>query len=75
MVIALLTAYLAAVVPNRTSLGLVLGLELLIYGFIYVIISLEDTALLVGALGLFITLAVVMLASRKINWYRLNAEE
>lgn len=75
MVITLLTAYLAAVVPNRTSLGLVLGLELLIYGFIYVIISLEDTALLVGALGLFITLAVVMLASRKINWYRLNAEE
>jgi inner membrane protein len=72
MVIGLLTGYLAAVVPNRKSLGLVLGLELLIYGFIYVIISLEDTALLVGSLGLFITLAAVMLASRKINWYQIN---
>lgn len=41
----------------------------LLYGFIFVLIRLEDTALLVGSIGLFIVLALVMYASRKINWY------
>lgn len=40
-----------------------------LYSFIFVLISLEDTALLVGSIGLFIVLAVVMYSSRKINWY------
>lgn len=40
-----------------------------LYGFIFVLISLEDTALLVGSIGLFTVLASVMYASRKINWY------
>jgi inner membrane protein len=40
-----------------------------IYGFIFVLIRLEDTALLVGSIGLFVILALAMYASRKINWY------
>ena len=40
-----------------------------IYGFIFVLIRLEDTALLVGSIGLFCILALAMYASRKINWY------
>lgn len=40
-----------------------------LYIFIFILIQLEDTALLVGSVGLFIVLAVVMYASRKINWY------
>lgn len=40
-----------------------------LYAFNYVLISLEDTALLVGSIALFIVLAIVMYASRKINWY------
>ncbi len=40
-----------------------------LYGFIFVLIRLEDTALLVGSIGLFLVLALVMYASRKINWY------
>ncbi len=41
-----------------------------LYGFIFILIQLEDTALLVGSIGLFIVLALVMYASRKINWYK-----
>ncbi len=41
-----------------------------LYAFIYVLISLEDTALLVGSIALFAVLAIVMYASRGINWYR-----
>ncbi|WP_121667147.1 cell envelope integrity protein CreD [Mesonia aquimarina] len=39
-----------------------------IYGFIYVIIQLENYALLIGSIGLFLILASVMFASRKIDW-------
>ncbi|MDB5191826.1 MAG: creD [Segetibacter sp.] len=46
--------------------GLILGL---LYSFIFVLIRLEDTALLVGSIGLFAVLSLVMYASRKINWY------
>jgi inner membrane protein len=45
------------------------GILSALYGFIFVLIRLEDTALLVGSIGLFIVLALVMYASRKINWY------
>lgn len=39
-----------------------------LYGFIFVIIQLENYALLVGSIGLFVILAAVMYASRKIEW-------
>jgi len=39
-----------------------------LYTFIYVIIQLEDYALLVGSIGLFMILAAVMYFSRKIDW-------
>ena len=50
--------------------ALVLGSLLsALYGFVFILISLEDTALLVGSIGLFVILALVMYVSRKINWY------
>ena len=48
---------------------------LFIYGFIYVILQLKDFSLLVGALGLFIILSIVMFFSRKIDWYNLNSDK
>jgi inner membrane protein len=38
------------------------------YGFLYTLIQLEDYALLMGSIGLFVILALVMYFSRKINW-------
>jgi len=40
-----------------------------LYGFIFILIRLEDSALLVGSIGLFVVLSIVMYASRKVNWY------
>ncbi|MDN3725195.1 inner membrane CreD family protein [Aequorivita sp. SDUM287046] len=39
-----------------------------LYGFIFVIIQLENHALLVGSIGLIVILAIVMFASRRIDW-------
>ena len=45
-----------------------------LYIFTFVLISLEDTSLLIGSIGLFIVLAIVMYASRKVNWYNTSTE-
>lgn len=47
---------------------------LFIYSFIFVILQLKDYALLVGAIGLFVILSIVMYISRNIDWYNLNSE-
>ncbi|WP_081663293.1 cell envelope integrity protein CreD [Flavobacterium subsaxonicum] len=44
-----------------------------LYAFIYVIIQLENYALLVGSIGLFLILGAVMYFSRKIDWGNANA--
>jgi len=43
-----------------------------LYGFLYVLLRLEDAALLVGSIGLFVMLAVLMLATRRVNWYEVK---
>ena len=51
-------------------LTLVAGLVLLVlYGFVFVLLQLQDYALLVGSIGLFVALALTMYLSRNIDWY------
>jgi len=60
---------------KKTKIALVFaGVLAGLYGFIYILISLQDTALLIGSIGLFIVLALIMYASRKINWYGTTEE-
>jgi inner membrane protein len=56
----------------RRALGLGAGVAAL-YGYLYVVLSNEDFALLVGSIGLFVLLAVVMYVTRRVNWDRLEA--
>jgi inner membrane protein len=44
------------------------GLITILYTFIFTIIQLEDTALLIGSIGLFLVLAFTMWISRKVKW-------
>ena len=74
-VVVLVTVYLNGVIKNGKSTAIIFGLQTFIYGFIYVIIQLEDTALLIGSIGLFLTLAIIMLVSRKVDWYNLKASK
>lgn len=46
----------------------------LLYSFVYIIIKSEDYALLMGSVGIFVVLAIVMFVSRKIDWYRVNGQ-
>lgn len=44
-----------------------------LYGFIFVLIRLEDTALLIGSIGLFLILSLIMYYSRRIRWYQYSS--
>lgn len=67
-VVTLITLYSKSILKTF-KFPIFIGLSLTaLYTFIYVIIQLENYALLVGSIGLFIILATVMFVSRKIDW-------
>lgn len=73
-VIALITAYSHSIFKNKKQ-TIFMGLFLLIlYLFLYIVIQMEDMALLLGSIGLFIALATVMYTSRKIDWYKEDSQ-
>ncbi|PWK18229.1 cell envelope integrity protein CreD [Xanthomarina spongicola] len=67
-VIILITLYAKSILKTF-KFPLFIGISLTsLYTFIYVIIQLENYALLVGSIGIFLILAIVMFVSRKIDW-------
>jgi inner membrane protein len=68
--VALVTIYLSGAL-RRTDLALGAGAGLAtLYGLLYWILRSEDYSLLMGALLLFGVLAVLMVATRKVDWTR-----
>jgi inner membrane protein len=68
----LIAAYIKAILKNNKLTLLITSILFLLYTFIYIVIQLQDYALLIGSIGIFIILALVMYYSRKIDWYNLN---
>lgn len=67
--VGLLTWYTQYIVHHRQK-ALTLGLFMAgLLGYFYTLVQLEEYALLVGAIGLFVILAGVLYFSRSINWY------
>lgn len=71
----LIAGYVKAILKSRQLMLLISGILAVLYAFIFVIIQLQDYALLIGSIGVFIILALVMYFSRKIDWYNLNLNE
>jgi inner membrane protein len=73
--VALLTVYFAAVLRGwKRGIGLGTYVAVL-YAALYGLLSSEDNALLLGSLLIFGLLAVLMLATRKVDWYALSVRE
>jgi inner membrane protein len=71
---AVLTQYAAAMLGGWLR-GLAFGGGIaLLSGALYVLLSREQTALVIGAVLLFAVLAGVMTLTRKLDWYRLGGE-
>ena len=70
-IISLITLYSKSIFKEWRPALLEALILAFIYGFIFVILQLEDYSLLVGSLGLLAILSLVMLVSRKIDWYNI----
>jgi inner membrane protein len=72
-VIAMVAAY-CVVVLRRTSHALVVAAGVaLLYSYLYILLLNEDYALLIGSVGLFGILAVIMYVTRCGDWYTVGA--
>lgn len=74
LTISLIGLYVRAVLKNKNVTWLITSVLTLFYLFIFTIIQLQDYALLLGSVGMFSILAVVMYFSRKIDWYNIKFE-
>lgn len=72
--IGLITVYTHSIFKNKMQTGGLAAMLCMLYIFLYVVLQLEDIALLIGSVGLFIILGIIMFFSRKINWYKQEEE-
>jgi inner membrane protein len=66
-VCGLVTLYASWVFRRGTMAGITAVAILVLYGFIYVLVQMQDLSLLVGSLGLFLMLGLLMYYTRRIN--------
>ncbi|WP_159064769.1 cell envelope integrity protein CreD [Thaumasiovibrio subtropicus] len=70
--VSLLAFYIASILKNyRWGVGFG-GLLTFLYGLLYLILSSEDHALMLGATLVFATLTIVMIATRHLDWYGIS---
>ncbi|QQS36131.1 MAG: cell envelope integrity protein CreD [Ignavibacteriales bacterium] len=69
LVIGLISLYVKSIFKNGGITVAIAGLLILFYGFVYVILQLQDYSLLLGNIALLLILASVMFFTRKINWF------
>ena len=71
-VIGLITGYAKAILKNRYVTLMVGGILVILYAYLYILLQLEDYALLMGSAGLFGVLSAIMYLTRKLDWYAIN---
>jgi inner membrane protein involved in colicin E2 resistance len=64
----LIVGYSAAILRSWPRAGIVAALLAAVYGLLYLVLRLEDYALLAGTAALFAALGAVMFLTRRIDW-------
>ncbi|PID75188.1 MAG: cell envelope integrity protein CreD [Deltaproteobacteria bacterium] len=65
----LVSGYSKGILKNKYFTLTVFSLLTVLYMYLYIVLQLEDYALIMGSVGLLIVLSVVMFITRKIDWY------
>jgi inner membrane protein len=68
-VIGMVASYGNVIFRSLRRGGLVAASVTALYGYLFVLLTNEDAALLVGSIGLFVVLAVIMFLTRRVDWY------
>ena len=69
--VILIGLYTKSIFKENLMPIIIMGMLTVLYGYFYTLMQLEDFALLVGSIGLFIGLSVIMYITKKIDWYEL----
>ncbi len=71
----LITGYSKSVLRSNRFTLTIFGILVILYAYLYIILQLEDYALLMGSIGLLTVLTIVMYITRKIDWYSLDKDQ
>ena len=72
----LIVGYSYSVLGSRQRAAIMAVILILLYSFLYMTLKTESYAMLAGAIGLWISLAIIMYLTRRIDWYaKSNADE
>jgi inner membrane protein involved in colicin E2 resistance len=69
MIVSLVAGYSRSILKSDWRAASIGGLLILIYGYLYFVLSLEQYALLSGSLLVFASLATIMFLTRNIDWF------
>ncbi|PCJ22052.1 MAG: cell envelope integrity protein CreD [Gammaproteobacteria bacterium] len=72
--VSLLFYYLRFILNGLKQASAFCALLLLLYAILYIIISAEDFAFLMGGVLTFLTLSIVMITTRNIDWYQIGLQ-
>lgn len=72
LTITLITLYTKAIIKSIRIAAIMGGTLITLYGFMFTVLQMEDYALLIGSLGIFSILALLMYVSRKVDWYNVG---
>jgi inner membrane protein len=70
---ALVVSYSAAILRSRGRAGVIGALLASVHGVLYIVLRMENFALLAGTGALFVALAAVMFFTRNIDWHAQDA--
>jgi inner membrane protein len=70
-IISTISLYSKAILGKiqKHAQSMIAGLLSTLYGYLYILLQLEDYSLVFGALGLFAILVAIMFVTRNIDWY------
>jgi inner membrane protein len=66
--VAIVAAYTRAVLSSAKGTVIIAGTLITLYAYFYILLQIQDYALLVGNIGLVVILATVMYLTRSLNW-------
>ncbi|NEO83126.1 MAG: cell envelope integrity protein CreD [Spirulina sp. SIO3F2] len=67
-VAVMITSYSIAVLKANRRGGVIGVTQVALYGYLYVVLAHQDFSLLIGSLGLFVFLGIVMFFTRNVDW-------
>ncbi|HHT23784.1 MAG TPA: cell envelope integrity protein CreD [Bacteroidales bacterium] len=73
--ISMITIYFYSLIKQKLATFILAGIMLILYAFLYIILQVEDFALLFGSIFLFVILGVIMFVSNKIKFGKQIADE